>query len=40
MGELESRVRELTTQFSCFELGPDGKVKTPSVADFSEYLPD
>lgn len=40
MGELEKRVRELTTRFSCFELGPDGKVKTPSVLDFSEYLPD
>lgn len=40
MGELEKRVRELTTQYSCFELGPDGKVKPTSVVDFSQYLPD
>ncbi len=40
MGELEKRVRELTTQYGCFELGPDGKVKPTSVADFSQYLPD
>lgn len=40
MGKLERSVRELTSRFSCFELGPDGKVKAPSVADFREYLPD
>lgn len=40
MGELEKRVRELTTQYNCFELGPDGKVKPTSVVDFSQYLPD
>ena len=40
MGKLERSVRELTSRFSCFELGPDGKVKVPSVADFREYLPD
>ena len=40
MGKLERSVRELTGRFSCFELGPDGKVKVPSVADFREYLPD
>ncbi len=40
MGELERRVRELMTRYGCFELDPDGKVKTTSVADFSEYLPD
>ena len=40
IGELETKVRELTAQYNCFELGPDGKVKAPSVADFSQYLPD
>lgn len=40
MGELATRVKDLTTRYSCFELGPDGKVKVPSVADFSKYLPD
>ena len=40
MGELETRVKDLITRYSCFELGPDGKVKVPSVADFSKYLPD
>ena len=40
MGELEKRIRDLMTRYNCFELGPDGKVKTPTVAEFSEYLPD
>ena len=40
MGELETRVRDLIARYSCFEIGPDGKVKAPSVADFSKYLPD
>ena len=40
VGELEKRIRDLTTRYNCFELGPDGKVKTPTVAEFSEYLPD
>ena len=40
VGELEKRIRDLTAQYNCFELGPDGKVKTPTVAEFSEYLPD
>ena len=40
MGELETRVKDLITRYSCFEIGPDGKVKAPSVADFSKYLPD
>ena len=40
MGELESKVRELLTQYNCFELDSDGKVKKVPVADFSEYLPE
>ena len=40
MSELETRVKDLITRYSCFEIGPDGKVKAPSVADFSKYLPD
>ena len=40
MGELESKVREMLTQYNCFELDSDGKVKKVPVADFSEYLPE